>query len=1111
MALSINTNIASLNAQRNLSQSQDQLGISLQRLSSGLRINSAKDDAAGLAISNRFTTQIRGLDQAARNANDGISLAQTAEGALSETTNALQRIRELAIQSANSTNSAADRSALQSEVNQLISEIDRVANTTTFNGLKLLDGSFTGQSFHVGADANQTIGVNVNSSTSDSIGVNKFTVNNSQLGITNATNDGGGPRLTTEGLTAAGADVGTATGTAQTITVSDANGSNQTLNLTGAETSSALATSLAGMTVGGESPIVSATLNANTTTMDFSSVPELQNGEVITFTLGGAGATDVISITRDTNAYASLADQVAFEVNNDMSAITTADSTFAATASGNVVTLSGTSTSDITLQDFAVADGISTAHTTTLSGFANMAVDHDVDLTFAAPGYTHGETFSLDVNGSSVAVTIDVASATAAAYTGTIDVSGTTDLSAAASKQFAIEIDGTSYDIDLAGETFSGVGDNAATQAEMVTAINNQIAAGGAGITGEVTASASGNFILLTSSDEGTAATIRTLQHSNTTGTGHTDMFTNAVAAAGGDGTTTATDVGLSFATAINGEANITAANVAGVVTVSGSSADMANLTFANFSGGNSSETFAVANGAGTPSDSGTGTQTAGTNTTDTLSATNTITLNIEGAGQTIDLKGLQTTGANIAQAFRDDLNITNVTVGGTAANVTLTATSSLGVLEFDTGAQNGVNDASGDGVGNFSIAVSGGATNTTGDAAFTMVSTEDEQFTANTAVSTMAFAGQTMTEAGTDSGVARAGMEVVVADGFSITSSLTAANGGLLDITTAGDAAILATTGIADTSAGNNVSQQVLTISGSSSSSTVQVAANDSASTIVAAVNAVSDATGVTATGSNEVTLSDLTNDGVISFDLNGRSISANITSSDVSSLAEAINDSSGATGIRATLSLDRASMTLTNDTGADIAIQNFDSSVAVDTANGQTVSMNVSGATGPASQIEAGGANAGTRDSTVVGGSVDFKSTSGYFSISSDISASAGGLFAGAANELQAANRTTVSSLDISSVIGANEAIDILDGALADVDTIRADLGAIQTRFESTIASLKTTSENLTAARSRILDTDFAAETAALTRAQILQQAGVAMLAQANSLPQLALSLLQ
>src|SRR3954470_4114360 len=152
----INTNIASLNAQRNLTTSQMSLNTSLQRLSSGLRINSAKDDAAGLAISDRMTAQINGMNQAVRNANDGISLAQTADGALQEVTNNLQRIRELAVQSANSTNSSSDRAALDQEVQQRLAEVNRIASTTAFNGIKLLDGSFTAQQFQVGANAGET-------------------------------------------------------------------------------------------------------------------------------------------------------------------------------------------------------------------------------------------------------------------------------------------------------------------------------------------------------------------------------------------------------------------------------------------------------------------------------------------------------------------------------------------------------------------------------------------------------------------------------------------------------------------------------------------------------------------------------------------------------------------------------------------------------------------------------------------------------------------------------------------------------------------------------------------------------------------------------------------
>ncbi len=164
MALVINTNVMSLNAQRNLSTSGSQLATSLQRLSSGLRINSAKDDAAGLAISDRMTTQISGLNQATRNANDGISLAQTTEGALQEVTNNLQRIRELAVQSANATNSDSDRDALDQEVQQRIAEIDRIASQTSFNGRKVLDGSFGGATFQVGANVGETISLALTSS-----------------------------------------------------------------------------------------------------------------------------------------------------------------------------------------------------------------------------------------------------------------------------------------------------------------------------------------------------------------------------------------------------------------------------------------------------------------------------------------------------------------------------------------------------------------------------------------------------------------------------------------------------------------------------------------------------------------------------------------------------------------------------------------------------------------------------------------------------------------------------------------------------------------------------------------------------------------------------------
>ncbi|MEL0640305.1 flagellin [Pseudoalteromonas aliena] len=175
MALSVNTNTASINAQRNLSKSSDALGTSMQRLSSGMRINSAKDDAAGLQIASRLTSQVNGLGVAQRNANDGISMAQTAEGAMQESSNILQRMRDLALQSANGSNDADARAALQKEVGALQQELTRIADTTKFGGTSLLDGSFGTKQFQVGANANETINVSLRNMSADAIGSNDVT------------------------------------------------------------------------------------------------------------------------------------------------------------------------------------------------------------------------------------------------------------------------------------------------------------------------------------------------------------------------------------------------------------------------------------------------------------------------------------------------------------------------------------------------------------------------------------------------------------------------------------------------------------------------------------------------------------------------------------------------------------------------------------------------------------------------------------------------------------------------------------------------------------------------------------------------------------------------
>ena len=161
MAISVNTNVTSMRAQGNLNSANSNVQTSMERLSSGLRINSAKDDAAGLQISNRMTSQINGIGVAMRNANDGISIAQTAEGAMQESTNILQRMRDLSLQSANGSNSAEDRGAMQKEIDSLNAELTRISETTSFGGQKLLDGNYGTQDFQVGSNANETISISL--------------------------------------------------------------------------------------------------------------------------------------------------------------------------------------------------------------------------------------------------------------------------------------------------------------------------------------------------------------------------------------------------------------------------------------------------------------------------------------------------------------------------------------------------------------------------------------------------------------------------------------------------------------------------------------------------------------------------------------------------------------------------------------------------------------------------------------------------------------------------------------------------------------------------------------------------------------------------------------
>jgi flagellin len=289
MALTVNTNIASLNTQRNLTGSSNALNTSLERLSTGSRINSAKDDAAGLQISNRLTSQISGLNVAVRNANDGISLSQTAEGALQQSTNLLQRMRDLSIQSANGSNSDADRTSLQKEVSALQSELTRIADTTTFGGRKLMDGTFGTSNFQVGSNAYETIDVSLKSAKATDIGAYQIGNISSAAMPPGPFGPPGPPRATGAGVLSWGTAFGdvTITGSGTTTTV-----------LSGAVSAKAAAAALDSAIPG---------LSASARTVFKAEVIGVAPGQGLSFTLTVGGETvDFAGV----NSTKDLADQM---------------------------------------------------------------------------------------------------------------------------------------------------------------------------------------------------------------------------------------------------------------------------------------------------------------------------------------------------------------------------------------------------------------------------------------------------------------------------------------------------------------------------------------------------------------------------------------------------------------------------------------------------------------------------------------------------------------------------------------------------------------------------------------------------------------------------------
>jgi len=494
MSIVINTNVASLNAQRNLGQTQNQMNVSMERLSSGLRINSAKDDAAGLAISDRMTSQIRGLNQAARNANDGISLAQTAEGALQESTNILQRMRELAVQSANDTNSASDRASLNDELEQIKAELERIAVTTEFNGTNLLDGSMAGAenqaTFQVGANAgvDQTISFDIDSARAADLSkvATMISAPNGEP-VEGSTVSGS---ISSGSVIINGNDIGNVSGDASDIAAainaadSDVTASaqnEQSFDFGGLTVSTAH--EYTGVSSDGTTALTAGDLVIN----GFEVGGADANAMSISGAINDADA-GVTATANDTTVNTDLSEGSRTFTNTDGSSVVTVDFEFTVNGNTETVTVTGEAGEDLTL----TAENVQEAIRNTDNDFAGINVATDADgFSFTASGEWAGANIEVDsltnvtnANNTLDWDTADVADMSAlGTYELTSDTGAGIAISATADAENASGLDSTSHEFDFTvdGVTFSIDGHNVGSEDgniskyDIADAINNNV------------------------------------------------------------------------------------------------------------------------------------------------------------------------------------------------------------------------------------------------------------------------------------------------------------------------------------------------------------------------------------------------------------------------------------------------------------------------------------------------------------------------------------------------------------------------------------------------------------------------------------------------------------
>ncbi|MFC3853370.1 flagellin [Salinispirillum marinum] len=1225
MAQIINTNLASLTAQRNLTNSQSANETALQRLSSGLRINSAKDDAAGLAISTRFESQTKGLGVAIRNAGDGISLAQTAEGALQSMTDALQRIRELAVQSANATNSDDDRVALQSEVNQLIAEITRTSEETTFNGRKLFDGQFDG-SFQVGSNAGQTVGVKIGELTAGRLGsgeqvgvsafgsdvalangdltINGVGIDSSRAGddtasVSNAaasaiakveainrkSDETGVTAFVNDNVASGSAMKGASTsGTIklngveiEITTSSDTNSSRasvvQAINAFTEQTGiTAVDTGLASngvelvasdgrnitleyvdfgtddvSTAAGLEKVVAATGLGNTNLADTDAVEStrtftggytlIADGDVkeIEITGGnGTGKGDLANAGLTAGTYTrGVASSVSQVVSDDTVASTISAGTGANSLNNKV--------------DRADATGTVLNATGTVINALGNSLASSIQLVGTAAAAASRLTTTVEIGDLEYALVADTASAATVADTAALL---TTDASGAA--QFYERIDMTITDMTFVGGslgassfTLAGVSLNVGTGTleERLVSLQDSI---NAGDFSAVVGTAGSIVAQLNEARDELEITVK-----NYTNTEVQVVLDNS----------TFTDIDLTFGSGATATLTSTVAQfVGGDLAWEATGDDPVRVT--NFYEG----------GAQARVQGGTiDTLTFTSYGTSALGSTAEIDASIQLGDETIALDPPVAAGSTMAQlAGRINDDVDGVTAWEeVAVNLTLSTTANLEAgdalqFNYDGGSISVLASADNDAGGAVTLnSLLEDINRTDFSAGGFAVSAELAEDTADGIVLTIRnFSGEQLSvesenaegrgvrltdNAGTTTFVGEGAqalsgeLKFVSDDTRNVTVALADPAGrgeffvgtnanedfrgpqGLRD----GDLLI---NGVAIGSA--RAAEDTASATVASDGSRILSSSKElSAIAVAAAINDVSGETGVTATvnatkvvggdgtnldttnfnvGDESAIYINGVNVGVVTLQANGEgNIDTDRARADALNL---INQNSGKTGV--TADDNGVSLTMTAADGRNI-------SIAIDDRSGQNDSIGalfgldaavegIGEATfGEGSSVDGIGAEALAYETTY--GTVSLESA-GQFTVEGGSNGAAGleglglrlGTFGGGEDG------QFIKDIDISTFEGAQSAITAVDNALRTVTSTRADLGAVQNRFESTISNLQITQENLTAANSRIRDADFAAESAELSRTQVLQQAGISILAQANQRPQQVLSLL-